>query len=66
MTIEQSISQWTKTPFDQVTIAEVEALKQNPIALEDAFYKEIEFGTSRTISMCLVSLQKRIALKSKY
>lgn len=45
MTIEQSISQWTKAPFDQVTIAEVEALKQNPIALEDAFYKEIEFGT---------------------
>ena len=45
MTIEQSISQWTKAPFDPVTIAEVEALKQNPIALEDAFYKEIEFGT---------------------
>ena len=45
MTIEQSINQWTKAPFDQVTIAEVEALKQNPIALEDAFYKEIEFGT---------------------
>jgi len=45
MTIEQSISQWTKAPFDEVTIAEVEALKQNPIALEDAFYKEIEFGT---------------------
>ena len=45
MTIEQSISQWTKAPFDQVTIAEVEALKQNPNALEDAFYKEIEFGT---------------------
>ena len=45
MTIEQSISQWTKTPFDQETIAEVETLKQNPTALEDAFYKEIEFGT---------------------
>ena len=45
MTIEQSISQWTKAPFDQVTIEEVETLKQNPTALEDAFYKEIEFGT---------------------
>lgn len=45
MTIEQSISQWTKAPFDQATIAEVETLKQNPTALEDAFYKEIEFGT---------------------
>lgn len=45
MTIEQSISQWTKAPFDKVTIAEVETLKQNPTALEDAFYKEIEFGT---------------------
>lgn len=45
MTIEQSISQWTKAPFDEKTIAEVKALKQNPTALEDAFYKEIEFGT---------------------
>ena len=45
MTIEQSISQWTKAPFDKATIAEVEILKQNPTALEDAFYKEIEFGT---------------------
>ncbi|MEL0225315.1 MAG: hypothetical protein VW912_01370 [Flavobacteriaceae bacterium] len=45
MTIEQSISQWTKKPFDETTIAEVETLKQNPTALEDAFYKEIEFGT---------------------
>lgn len=45
MTIEQSISQWTKAPFDEETIAEVKALKQNPTALEDAFYKEIEFGT---------------------
>lgn len=45
MTIEQSISQWTKAPFDEETIAEVKALKQNPTDLEDAFYKEIEFGT---------------------
>ena len=45
MTIEQSISQWTKAPFDEETISEVKALKQNPTALEDAFYKEIEFGT---------------------
>ena len=45
MTIEQSISQWIKAPFDEETIAEVKALKQNPTALEDAFYKEIEFGT---------------------
>lgn len=45
MTIEQSISQWTKVPFDHATIAEVETLKQNPAALEDAFYKEIKFGT---------------------
>ena len=45
MTIEQSISQWTKAPFDKATIAEVETLKQNPTALEEAFYKEIEFGT---------------------
>ena len=45
MTIEQSISQWTKAPFDEETIVEVKALEQNPTALEDAFYKEIEFGT---------------------
>ena len=35
-----------KTPFDKATIAAVEALKLKiPTALEDAFYKEIEFGT---------------------
>ena len=45
MTIEQNIIQWTKAPFDEETIAEVKALEQNPTALEDAFYKEIEFGT---------------------
>ena len=44
MTIEQSISQWTKTPFDQEPSQKLN-LKQNPNALEDAFYKEIEFGT---------------------
>ena len=45
MIIEQSISQWKKAPFDKATIAAVEALAENPTALEDAFYKEIEFGT---------------------
>ncbi len=45
MTIEQSINQWKKAPFDQTTIEEVKALSQDPSALEDAFYKEIEFGT---------------------
>ena len=45
MTIEQTIDQWKKAPFDKATIAEVEALAQTPAALEDAFYKEIEFGT---------------------
>lgn len=45
MTVEQSSSQWKKAPFDKQTIQEVEALANNPIELEDAFYKEIEFGT---------------------
>ena len=45
MTIEESISQWKKAPFDKTTIAAVKALGENPTALEDAFYKEIEFGT---------------------
>ncbi|MGB1449775.1 MAG: phospho-sugar mutase [Flavobacteriaceae bacterium] len=45
MTLEESINQWKRPPFDQATINEVKELASNPTALEDAFYKEIEFGT---------------------
>ena len=45
MTLEESINQWKKPPFDQAIINEVKELASNPTALEDAFYKEIEFGT---------------------
>lgn len=45
MTIEESINQWKKAPFDQATIQEVKSLAGRPSVLEDAFYKEIEFGT---------------------
>ena len=31
--------------FDKKTISELDVLKENPSQLEDAFYKDLEFGT---------------------
>ena len=39
------IDEWSKPPFNKETIAQLEVLKQNPDQLEDAFYKDLEFGT---------------------
>ena len=39
------IEEWSKPPFDKEAIAQLEVLKQNPDQLEDAFYKDLEFGT---------------------
>ncbi|MDG1822583.1 MAG: phospho-sugar mutase [Flavobacteriaceae bacterium] len=36
---------WEKSPFDQQTQQEVSVLRNNPEQLEDAFYKNLAFGT---------------------
>ena len=36
---------WLKSPFDVITQNEVKRLMKNPTLLEDAFYKDLEFGT---------------------
>lgn len=38
-------AEWKKTPFDPKTQQEVTLLSTEPKALEDAFYKDLEFGT---------------------
>jgi phosphoglucomutase len=45
MTVNSKIEEWTKSPFDQETQNELIELKKNPEKLEDAFYKNLEFGT---------------------
>lgn len=45
MNIKEIATQWTKSPFDAETQEEVEKLMERPKALEDAFYKDLEFGT---------------------
>lgn len=45
MTVNSKIEEWTKSPFDQETQNELIQLKKNPEKLEDAFYKNLEFGT---------------------
>lgn len=45
MTIEERINQWTASPFDENTINEIKELQKSPADLEDAFYKDIAFGT---------------------
>ena len=37
--------EWQKHPFDTKTQQEAKQLSQNPKNLEDAFYKDLEFGT---------------------
>ena len=41
----EQVDIWQKAPFDNETQQAVAALKNNPEALEDAFYKDLEFGT---------------------
>ena len=45
MNIETRIAQWLRTPFDQQTKKQVALLAKNPKEAEDAFYKDLEFGT---------------------
>lgn len=39
------IEEWSNPPFNKETVAQLEVLKQDPEQLEDAFYKDLEFGT---------------------
>lgn len=43
--MNEKVKQWTQAPFDQETITAVNNLKSTPEALEDAFYKNLDFGT---------------------
>lgn len=45
MMTKERIEQWKKSPFDTDTITAVSTLEQQPENLEDAFYKEVDFGT---------------------
>ena len=43
--LSAKIREWSRHPFDKETVDRLKALKQNPKQLEDAFYKDLEFGT---------------------
>lgn len=45
--IKENIQKWTQPPFDEDTIAEINALvaQNNSAELEDRFYRQLEFGT---------------------
>lgn len=45
MKIKEIAKHWLKEPFDKDTKNEVENLLNDPKKLEDAFYKDLEFGT---------------------
>ena len=45
MTFRDNVKQWLNPPFDQITKNQVNNLKKRPEDLEDAFYKNLSFGT---------------------
>ena len=45
MNFNQKVTQWQHPPFDASTQKKVAELHANPKELEDAFYKDLEFGT---------------------
>lgn len=45
MDLQQRLAQWMQSPFDQETQEEVKRLTAYPEQAEDAFYKDLEFGT---------------------
>lgn len=45
MKTEERVALWKQPPFSDSVIAAVEQLEQDPKALEDAFYQDIDFGT---------------------
>ena len=42
---QQQIKQWSQPPFDRETYDQIQLLESNVDELEDAFYKEVAFGT---------------------
>jgi phosphoglucomutase len=45
MTLQNRIAQWLGAPFDLETQEQVRKLAKNPKEAEEAFYKDLEFGT---------------------
>ncbi|MDA9015604.1 phospho-sugar mutase [Flavobacteriaceae bacterium] len=45
MDLQKHISQWLNSPFDSETHSQVKQLLEDPVEAEDAFYKDLEFGT---------------------
>lgn len=43
--IEQRVQQWLSADYDEATRAAVRRLQEDPQALADAFYRNLEFGT---------------------
>ena len=42
------VQSWLDGNFDEATKAQIVALQENdPVALEDAFYRNLEFGTGK-------------------
>jgi len=45
MALQNRIAQWLGAPFDLETQEHVRGLAKNPKEAEEAFYKDLEFGT---------------------
>ena len=43
--LDSRIDRWSKPPFDKSTQLAILKLKENPEDLEEAFYKDLDFGT---------------------
>ena len=43
--VQDQVNAWGQAPFDKQTQEAVVKLKKDPDALEDAFYKDLAFGT---------------------
>lgn len=43
--LDSRIDEWSKPPFDKSTQLDISKLRENPEDLEDAFYKDLDFGT---------------------
>ena len=43
--LESRIDEWLKPPFDKSTQLAILKLRENPEDIEDAFYKDLDFGT---------------------
>ena len=43
--LDARIDEWSKPPFDKSTQLDISKLRENPEDLEDAFYKDLDFGT---------------------